>query len=152
MTNDISNEINSTRKVLTKKEYKVWLQKKLDQHGIDRTRLLAVVIVVERALSYELNRMGSPRAKPFYRLFDDDGKPTRAWIHAAELALWLKYNGFKANPYVQGITRHPIVQKFIRNRNHKDQIPLNVMFPSARKDTARLKEYSRHFKSWHVKH
>jgi hypothetical protein len=148
----IATEIVNTKKVLTSKEYKAWLNQKLDQHGIDRTRLMAVVIVIERSISFEQIRTGSARTKPYYRLYDDKGKPTKAWVHAAELALWLKYNGFKANTYIRGISTHPLIQRFIADKKRKEQIPLNVLFPSARMNTDRLKEYSRHFKSWNIKH
>ncbi len=149
---NISAQIKEGRKVMTRKEYRNWLQKKLDEHGIDRTRLMAVVIVVERALSFELSRSGSSRYRPYYKLWKDNGVPTRAWVHAAELALWLKYNGYKANPFMQAISRHPIVRKFIVNKERKKQIPLNVFFPSGRVEIDRLRDYSRHFRSWDAKH
>ena len=148
----IASQLKETKKSLTVEEYKDWLDKKLIEHGINRVRLMAVVIVIERSLAFELSRSGSMRNKPYYRLYDDEGNPTKAWVHAAELALWLKYNGFKADSFVRGMVSHPVVRKFMADKNRKNQIPLNVLFPSARLGTDRLKDYSKHFKTWNIKH
>lgn len=133
------------------KEYKEWLQKKLDEHKIDRSRLIATIIVVERSLVVEQTRRGSSRSKPFYRLYKDDGEPTRAWIHAAELVLWLKYNDFKADPYVKSVVEYPLVRRMLFRPTRK-QLPLNALFPSARKSTENIKSYVRHYRTWANKH
>jgi hypothetical protein len=137
------------------REYKKWLSKKLKQYKIDRHKLIAIVIVVERALGAELERRGYRKAKPFYRLWDDDGKTTRAWVHAAELAIWLAYNNFKADPYTRAIIKYPVVERFIykaKQVNENKQVPLHILFPSARANTDRLKEYSDFYKQWSIKH
>jgi hypothetical protein len=133
-------------------EYRQWLQKKLAEHNISRDYLVSVVIVVERALYEELQRIGSYRRRPFYKLFKEDGSPTRAWIYAAELALWLKHHNFKANPYIAATIRLPTVRARILDIDKKEQIPLNLIFPSTRISTDRLKKYSDHFKEWNRKH
>ena len=147
MTN-IEKEILQNRKVLSQPAYRKWLEEKLRQHHIDRSHLIATIIVVERTLSSELERSGSRRIRPFYKLFKDDGKPTRAWIYAAELVLWLKYNRFKANPYVRSIVSYPFVRSRIVHPSDKKQIPLNILFPVTRTNTSRLKAYSHHFRAW----
>ena len=152
MTGNIKIVLKQQKKALSVEAYKEWLQNKLNQHGIDRARMIAVVIVIERSLGSELYRSGSQRKRPYYKLWGDDGKPTRAWVHAAELCLWLKYNGFKADPYVHAVAVHPKVHRFIANKDKKNQIPLNVLFPSARKSNVRMRDYIDHFKAWQFKH
>lgn len=147
MTTNLRQQILNNRKVLSHKEYRKWLENKLLEYGITGTQLVATVIVVERTLGAELARIGNNRNHIYYELFKDNGKPTRAWIYAAELTLWLKYNKFKANPYIQAIVTHPLVRRRVMNPTKK-QIPLNVLFPVTRLNTVRLKEYSKHFRNW----
>jgi hypothetical protein len=139
---------------MSNEEYKEWLQRKLEEHHIGRPRLVATIIVVERALGHVMSDIGSRRRRPrpYYKLFNEDGTPTRAWVHAAELVLWLKYNDFRASPYVEAISTHPTVRRFLGNKKYRNQIPLNILFPAARKSTERLKEYSRHVKTYYIKH
>ena len=148
---NIVKEIKDSRKILSSEEYKRWLQRKLDEYHIDHDRLLAVVIVIERSLGVEQKRSGSARPEPYYKLYKKDGV-TKAWVHAAELVLWLKYNDYRANPFVHAIVTHPIVKRFMANKTRKEQIPLGVLFPSARKNTDRLKDYTRHVRGYFVKH
>lgn len=145
-TRNIRQEIIRNRKILPLKQYKEWLKMKLDEHGVNHDRLLAVVITVERTLNIELLKYGN-RNRPYYKLYKDDGKTTRAWIYAAELALFLKYKNFKAVPYVKSIITHPIVKRRIIREANK-QVPLSMLFPSTRKSNDRFVEYSRHFRNW----
>lgn len=148
---NLRRDIVRNRKIMPLKEYKQWLEDKLVEHGVDRNNLYAVVITVERTLNTEMLKMGAKRRPPFYKLFKDDGNKTRAWIYAAELALFLKYQKFKASPYVQSIVTHPFVKKKIMSPSKK-QIPLSILFPATRLNSDRLKDYSRHFRSWLDKH
>jgi hypothetical protein len=147
VSENIRNKIVEQRERLSRPEYRKWLQSKLIEYGIDRNKLLAVTIVVERTIGKELSRIGSTNARPFYKLFKEDNKPTRAWIYAAELSLWLKYNKYKAEPYVRSIVTHPKVKNQL-TRDSKKQIPLNMLFPATRVNSDRLKDYSKHFHIW----
>lgn len=80
----------------TTTEYKAWLAHKLIKHDISKSYLLGLMIILERVLVDEKYKLtGMRNGKPFYNLTNGEGKHSRAWLHAAEIALWLKYKGYK---------------------------------------------------------
>lgn len=107
------------------------------------------MIVVERVVEEESAKWGL-RHKPFYSLRKSDGSPSRAWMNAAALAVWLKYKGYRAEDYVRAICSMPLVEHTLRQR--KDQVALNMIAPSFRKSAARLRRYEDCYLRWMRKH
>ena len=130
----------------TTAEYKEWIAQKLIQHKISRDYLLGLMIILERVLSAERYKLtGVERMKPFYNLRDGDGNPSRAWLHASEIAIWLKYRGYKPVDWFRATCTMPEIKRRLK---HREQIPLNMIMPSTRNGTTKLKEAEKHYRNW----
>lgn len=133
------------KSIATTKEYKKWLETELALAGISNTYLQSVADLAARAIIKECTDQGWPKSKVYFKVFTRDGKPTRAWWYAAELALWLEYKQYPVTGYIQSLCHLPRVAAALRRG---ERVPLNVLAPSTRRSTARLKAYADHYERW----
>ena len=134
---------------MTTHEYRVWLQQKLDKCNISRDYMLGLVIVLERTLQEEKRKLTNENFRFFYKLFNGNGKPTRAWLYTAELALFLRYRHYPVEPYIRSLCSLPKVRYYLRQR---EQISLNRLVPSTRKSAEEIRKLEQHFLLWARKH
>jgi hypothetical protein len=125
-------------------EHKSWLREKLKEKNIDKEYLLGLTIIVERTIHDEKLKANRYASKPFYLLFKD-GKPTRAWLHMAELALFCKHREYNPADYVRTLCTEPTVR---RRLFLTDQIPISFISPSTRMGADRL----RRFEDFYLRH
>lgn len=130
----------------TTTEYKAWLAHKLVVHKISRDYLLGLMIILERVLVEERYKLtGRKDRKPFYSLRNGEGKPSRAWLHASEIALWLKYRGYKPVDWFRSTCTMPTIKRRLK---HKGQIPISLIMPSTRNGSAKLREAEENYRRW----
>lgn len=129
----------------TTKEYNIWLAQKMVEHKISRDYLLGLMIILERVLEEEKYKLTGRRLKPFYNLRNGEGGHSRAWLHASELALWLKYKGYKPVDWFRSTCAMPAIKRRLK---HKEQIPINMIMPSTRNGSARLREAEDNYRVW----
>jgi hypothetical protein len=131
-------------------QHKRWLRRQLAYAAIDHDRLLAQVILLERVICHEqcllLRREVPP---PFYNLRSGDGKESRAWLYAAEGALWLTHRHYPAYEWFTALCSWtPIRRQLLFGQ----QVPLNWFMPTARLNTTRLYEQENHYLLWRKYH
>ena len=124
------------------KGHKTWLRKQLKEHDINDAYLLGLAIVVERIIQEEKRKQNRYASKPFYMLFKE-GKPTRAWLYMAELALFCKHREYNPAEYVRSLCSLPEIRKRIFST--KEQIPLSFLSPSTRLGAAELRKREDHY-------
>ena len=131
---------------MNSKDYRKWLQTKMDQHQISKNYLLGLMIILERVLVDERYKLtGRKDYKPFYNLRNGEGEPSRAWLYASELALWLKHRGYKPVDWFRSTCSMPRIKKRLK---HKGQIPINMIMPSTRNGSEKLREAEGNYRRW----
>ena len=135
-------------KVRSIKEHKAWLERELALAGISNRYLRSIADLAARAVNQESADQGWPKAKVYFTVFVKD-KPTRAWWYAAELALWLDYKQYPVTGYIKSLCHLPRVAAALRRG---ERVPLNVLAPSTRRSTVRLKSYADHYERWREKY
>lgn len=127
----------------TVNQHKTWLRKKLRENDIDKYYLIGLATVVGRIV-YDEKRKQDPYApKPFYLLYDKEGKPTRAWQYMAELALFCRHKEYRPADYVRSICTMPAIRK--RIFLSKDQLPMRFIGTSTRTSAEEIRKLEDHF-------
>lgn len=129
-----------------RKEHKRWLRRQLACAAIDHDHLLALLILLERIVHHEQQQLLHREVPaPFYNLKDGEGKESRAWVYAAEAALWLAYKRYPAWEWFTALCSWPPIR---RRLMFGQQVPLSWFAPTARLNTKRLMEMERHYLLW----
>ena len=117
----------------------------MDQYRISRDYLLGLMIILERVLEDEKYKLTGRKIRPFYNLRNGEGEHSRAWLHASEIALWLKYRGYKPVDWFRSTCTMPGIKMRLK---HKGQVPINMIMPSTRNGSAKLREAEENYRRW----
>ena len=127
-------------------KYKRWLRLELSKAGLDHNYLVALTILLERVVNHEQSRFLKDSVKPpFYRLTNSDGKAGRAWLYAAEAALWLNYKGYDPAQWFTAICNWPPVKQRLLTQR---QVSMHLIAPATRLGVKQLKAMEKFYLSW----
>jgi hypothetical protein len=127
-----------------------WLRRQLAYANINHNRLLGLTILLERVVRAEQERLLHRIVPlPFYNLQNGKGTESKAWIYAAEAALWLDYKGYPAYDWFTAICRwSPIRRRLLFGQ----QIPMSFLCPTARLGMERMREMEKFYLFWKEHH
>jgi hypothetical protein len=126
--------------------HKRWLRLELSKAGLDHSYLIALTILLERVVNQEQSRFLKRTVRPpFYRLTNGNGKAGRAWLYAAEAALWLNYKGYDPAGWFEAICNWPPVKRRLLVQR---QVPMHIIAPATRLGVKQLKAMERFYLEW----